>query len=317
MEHEKTLNSKRMKKYILLVVAAVSMIACNNEDNYIDEPVAAHISATIGENFLSRASNKTWAPGDNIGISMSGRYTNMKYTTENGDGMFGGTTLYFKNKHEPVTMTAYYPYTGNENGTPDAVEVSTTAERQNPKEHPKFDFLYAKKENVTGSDPNVKFTFSHMMSKITLIFINGNLDENGYAIDKGADVSKITYYQIDGLILDGKFDTQTGVCAAKTGVETKPLLMTTTGVVSGDAVPSLIVFPQTTTAVSLKIHDSENQDYSCSLNFGDAGIVAGNNYEFRIKVNKTGLSVNESSITEWYPVVNGGEDKDPVAGSSD
>lgn len=64
--------------------------------------------------------------------------------------------------------------------------------------------------------------------------------------------------------------------------------------------PSLILFPQATAGktVRMKLHDSDEQDYACDLNFGDNAIVSGNNYQYTIKVSKTGLSVN-SSITKW------------------
>ncbi|MDE6002485.1 MAG: fimbrillin family protein [Prevotella sp.] len=279
-----------MKKIFLLAAAVMALAACNNADNDVDGPVAAKVTATIGQSALTRASETLWANGDKIGITMGDRYTNVPYTTA-GNGVFTGDTMYFKNKTEPVTLTAYYPFAGTKGTAPGLIEASTIADNQTTDKQPGFDFLYARKENVTGSEPNVNFTFSHRMSKLTLIFKNGN---------NGTDVGKLTSYQIDGLVLDGTFDTTTGVCAAN-NVAPESLSMTTTGVESGKQLPSLIVFPQATAGktVTLKIKDNENQDYACTLNFGDDGIVSGNNYQFAITVNKTGLIVNTSTITDW------------------
>lgn len=294
-----------MKKVLFLVVATFALVACNNDDNYVDEPIAAHISATIGKSAESRASETSWAEGDEIGITMTGNnvsYVNLKYTTGAGDGKFTGTTMYFKNHIDPLTLTAYYPYTGDEGTSPAIMEASTTAERQTSEDQPEFDFLYARLENVTGSTPNVEFTFSHQMSKLTFIFENGN---------DGTDVSKITSYTIDGLVLDGTFNAETGVCAV-TDVAPATLSIIPDKVENNVALPSLIVFPQITAGknVRLKIHDSEGQDYTCPLSFGDDGIVAGNNYQYTIKVSKTELSVN-SSITNWtlVEIKNGHEAK--------
>lgn len=277
-----------MKKYILLAAAAISITACNTEDNYIDEPVAAHISATIGESTLARAHDVTWDANDCIGISMSGRYTNYKYTTENGDGVFSGATIYFKNKQEPVTISAYYPYTGTEGQAPDVFEVSTKVDRQTPDLQSEFDFLYAVKENVTGSEPDVHLAFSHMMSKLTLVFKKGN---------DGTDVSRITSCVISGLVLEGTFNPVTGACAAN--IATAEPLELTPEVVDGKALPSLILLPQPVEKVMMKITDNQDQEYSCELKFDGNRLESGNNYLFTIRVNKTGLNIEKYAITNW------------------
>lgn len=277
-----------MKKYILLVAVAITLASCNSEDNYVEEPVAAQISATIGESTPTRAGDITWNKGDNIGVTMSGRYTNIKYTTANGDGNFTGTTMYFKNKQEPVTLSAYYPYSGTEGQAPAIIEATTGSERQTVDEQPKFDFLYAVKENATGSDPKVNFTFNHRMSKLTLTFKDGN---------EGTHVSMITSCQIDGLVTEGTFNPVSGVCSAKSTAPS-PLNLTPT-VVHGVPLPSLILFPQTVSKVTLKITDSQNQEYSCELKFDGNRLDSGNNYVYTINVKKTGLNIENHSIANW------------------
>lgn len=279
-----------MKKIYLLAAATLAIAACNNDDNYDNQPVAAQITATIGESAVARASDNQWAKGDRIGISMGTKYLNMEYTTDNGDGTFSGTTMYFPNKTEPVTLTAYYPYTGHEGESP-VLEASTPAENQTPEKQADFDFLYSKLSDVTGSNPKVDFTFSHRMSKLTIIFKNGS----------GMDVSKITSCSIEGLILYGSFDTATGECTAKSDAGTKSLNINTANVKTEVALPSLIIFPQSleNKTVTLKITDSEKQDFACDLSFEGNRIMSGNNYQFTITVNKTGLTINKSSITDW------------------
>lgn len=275
-----------MKKYILLAAVAISLTACTSEDNYIDEPVAARIRATIGESARTRASDVTWDEGDNIGITMGNRYQNIQYTTQNGDGTFVGTIMYFQNKQEQLTLTAYYPYTGTEGESPAIIEASTGAERQTSAEQPKFDFLYAVKENVTGADPNVNFSFSHKMSKLTIVFENGNI---------GTDVSKITSCEINGLVLEGRFNPMTGECAAKADTPSSALNLST----AAGVLPSLILFPQTVDKVTMKITDSEAQEYRCELKFDGNRLESGNNYLYTITVNKTGLTVNKCEIAQW------------------
>lgn len=292
-----------MKKFILLAAAAIALGACNTEYNYIDDPVAAQITATIGENAFARASN-TWDEGDSIGVSMNGRYSNMKYITESGDGKFVGTTMYFKNKQEAVTLTAYYPYSGTEGQTPAVVETSTGVERQTDDGQPLFDFLYAVKENVTGAEPNVNLTFEHRMSKLSIIFKKGN---------DGTDISKITSCRIDGLIMEGTFNPVSGACSAKSTPATSITLTPT--MEDGKALlHPLLLFPQTVAKVTLNIADSEDQRYSCELKFDGDRLESGNNYLYTINVKKTELVVEPASILPWYEKK---PEKDPNASSSD
>lgn len=279
-----------MKKVTLLAAVAILFTACNNEDNYIDDPVAAQISATISESPAARASDSSWDEGDNIGITMNGRYLNFKYTTEDGDGKFVGRKMYFKNKQTPESLTAYYPYSGSEDETPAVIEATTGAERQTPGEQKQFDFLYAVKENVSGSEPNVNFLFSHMMSKLTFVLKNGN---------DGTDVSKITSCELNGLIMEGTFNPVTGACAATATTPAAPLNMTPT-MENGNAVLSMILFPQTPAGeVTMKIADSEQQGYRCTLKFDGDRLQGGDHYVYTIIVKKTELVVEEYTIVPW------------------
>lgn len=278
-----------MKKYILLAAVALSLCACESEDNYIDDPVAARVSATIGDSSLTRAKDSSWEKGDAIGISMSGRYDNIRYATADDDGVFDGSIMYFKNKQESVDITAYYPYTGTEGQAPAVLTANTDAAYQTAAEQSKYDFLYASLEGVKGSDPDVNLQFSHKMSKLSLIFKKGN---------DGTDVSKITSYALEGLVLDGTFNPATGACAANTGVASQTLAMTPVAVEKDKALPSLLLFPQPVAKLTLKLKDSDNQDYTCELKLTDGRLASGNHYVFTVTVNKTGLAVNPT-INPW------------------
>ncbi|MDE5976596.1 MAG: fimbrillin family protein, partial [Muribaculaceae bacterium] len=283
-----------MKKFLLLVAAAVTLAACTNEDNIIDidneEPVKAHISASIQNSSITRVADQSWASGDKIGVTMVGRYNNLAYTyTEAENGKFEGADMYFRNKRDAETLTAYYPHSGTEGTPPEIIEANTSGDFQTPAEQTKYDFLFAKKENVSGSAPNVTLDFSHKMSKITFTFKKGN---------DGTDVSKITSCRITGLVLQGTFNPVTGDCAATTGIPTSPLDLSLS-VQEGVALPPLILFPQNVEKVTLKITDSEEQEYSCELKFADDRLESGNNYVYTIVVKKTALNVEQFTIANW------------------
>lgn len=287
-----------MKKIYILAAVTLALTACdNNDDNTLPSQLEAQISATIGGSVLSRASDNSWAAGDQIGITSTiggvvREFINLAYTTIDGNEKFTGTPIYF---HKPMSLTAYYPFTGSEGTAAGIIEAATTAENQTKEKQSKIDFLYAGQTNVSVTDPNVKFNFEHKMSKLTLIFKKGN---------DGADISKITSYQITGLILQGTFDTANGVCAVMNGASAENLEIALDNLTVTDGVaqaPSLIIFPQTIAGgkVRLKITDSEQQDYACDLTFGDGVIAPGNNYLYTITVSKTGVSIDNPSITDW------------------
>lgn len=163
----------------------LALTACdNNEDNPGTSSTAAKIFATIGESTLSRAVDDSWNPNDRIGISSTvgdtpGPYINVKYTTENGDGIFTGKDLFF---YTPMTLTAYYPFTGEEDKVPGVggiIKVNTLPENQTKENQPEIDFLWDSKTGVDKKDfsvtkPEVKFTFAHKMSKVSFTFLSSD-----------------------------------------------------------------------------------------------------------------------------------------------
>ncbi len=291
-----------MKKILLFAAATLALAACNNDDEYVDNgPVAVQVTATIGENAMTRASNTSWAVGDKIGITTlrkdESKYINMKYTTTAGDGVFTGNTMYFQDKTEPVTFTAYYPFTGSEGTAPGIIEAHTSAEYQTADRQPEIDFLHDRRASITGSDPKVNFMFSHRMSKLTLTFKNGT----------GADVGKITSYSIDGLTLKGTFDpaSEKGDCVATEteNAETLTIDLAQAGVTveNEKSIPSLILFPQHTgeKQIMLHIYTNDSQHYGCRLQFGGGNLAASNDYQYTITVNRTGLDVEKATIVDW------------------
>lgn len=293
---------KRMKKIMLFAAATLALAACNNDDEYADNgPVAVQITATIGENAMTRASNTSWAAGDKIGITTlrkgESKYINMEYTTTAGDGVFTGTPMYFQDKTEPVTFTAYYPFTGSEGADPGVIEAYTSAEYQAADKQPEIDFLHDRRSSIKGSDPKVNFVFSHRMSKLTLTFKNGT----------GADVGKITSYAIEGLTLKGTFDpaSEKGDCTATEaeGAETLTIDLAQAGVTveNEKSIPSLILFPQHTGEKEIKLHiyTNDGQHYGCRLQFGGGNLEASNDYRYTITVNRTELDVDKATIAGW------------------
>lgn len=319
-----------MKKIFLLAAAALALAACdNNEDNLLTTDEALQITASIGESVVSRAADASWAKGDKIGIlstigiekPVAGPYVNLEYTTDNGDGVFKGTSIFF---YKPMTLIAYYPFTGVEKtapGTNGVISVTTNADAQ--KDLPLIDFLWDSKTGIDKKDfsvsnPNVNFTFAHKMSKLTFTFqsslpVYDEKNENQMVSD-GVDVRTMVSYTIEGLGITGTFNTATGVCAVDETKGRQGLTISFNEETVNEidkykytrTFPSLIVFPQSKPDNGFILHITTRelkegrplQDYKCSLPF-DGEIKPGYHYKFNIMVSRRGLFVGDLTIEEW------------------
>lgn len=251
-----------------------------------------------------------------IGISSTvgsvvGPYINVEYTTLEGDGEFTGNKLFF---YKPMTLTAYYPFTGEEGtapGTDGVIESDTRPENQKPDKQLNIDYMWDSQSGIIAADPNVNFKFAHKMSKITFTFQSSPAiyDEfTGIKLADKVEVSDMVSYGIEGLVLDGTFNTATGVCAVKNDVTAETLDINVKNTVEHNvAVKPIILFPQTFSDGSVKLHitsdelNDENslQHYNCPLSFSNGEIKPGYHYRYTIKVTKIGLIVGEMTVEPW------------------
>lgn len=289
-----------MNKIYLFAASALMLTACSNDSEFLkNDPVAARITATIGNSLSSRAVGTSWAKGDRIGITTlrgsESKYVNMEYTTGNGDGKFTGTPMYFQDAEAEVTFTAYYPFSGTEGTAPAIIENNTRASQQTPERQPLFDYLWDSRKGKKG-EPDINFIFAHRMSKITMTFQDGD----------GTHVSKIESYSFDGLVLEGTFDPATGEAKAK-DMAPETLKLDVRNVTSGSARPSIIVYPQTTAGQVVLRIVKEGQTYRCALAFGGGELQPGTDYQYTITLNKTGAEVTKSTISPWATQTGSGD----------
>lgn len=299
-----------MKKIFIIAAASLAFWACDNNE---DTPVAVKITATIGDSTPTRAVDSIWAKGDQIGISstvggIAAPYTNVKYTTEDGLGNFEGKTLFF---YKPMILTAYYPFTGEEGnapGTNGIIESNTRIDNQKPKKQPDIDFLWDSQSGFTAAEPNINFKFSHRMSKVTFTFQSSDaVVIDGITIAGPVEVSDMVNYTLNGLVLDGTFNTATGECSVKSGVAAESLSVDVENVKDNVAVLPLIIFPQTlnggTALLDIYTDELTNpsvlQHYKCNLGFSNGEIKPGYHYKYTIRVTKMGLIIGKMTVEPW------------------
>lgn len=304
---------RKASAYIITAaVTVMTLTACGNDDN---EPAVAFrqdypdFTATIVAT-QSRAFDRSWERGDRIGISGAGR-TNVSHLTAAGDGIFTveapGDQIYFQDESE-VTFTAYYPWSAGE----------VTADTRTQTVQKDFDFLWAEAKGKKDA-PNVRFTFSHRMAKVSLTLRPGE----GMSFDevKGATLS------LGGFRHTGSFNTADG-STTLTGDATANWVFS--GGVAAASVNdtdrtltySFIVFPQTHAAplaflAELALTGDNTYNLRADIDFTGANAekdgadasnewVAGRQYNLTLTLNKTDVSLDRCEIIPWVEV-NGGE----------
>ena len=280
---------------------ALSLAACTNDNEVMDNgPVAARINAEISNAVATRASGTTWNENDRIGLTGIGtQYDNVPYIMNGGTFKEDGKPIYFHTT-EDVVFRAYYPY-DEDGGTLTAITDAAAQQNQ-----PVIDFLYATGATASTRDPEVNFTdgnpagtanpdpaldhsFHHCMSQITLTFEAGD----------GIDFSTIQpeSYTLSELVLEGSFDTATGI--AKADENTQPVDLTME--LGSTLTSSVILFPQAKASIDLTVEFNDNE-YSATLEIPDDALAAGNNYTYTVTVHNKGLSIQSPEITPWTPV---------------
>ena len=276
-------------RFFAFAALALTLAACNNDnENLNDGPVAAQFIADITPATRVNSGGTDWTDGDRIGVTGAG-FTNVPYKRENGKFVTDGTTIYF-NDTETHTFHAYYPYQ-SDGGT---VTVNTAADKQGPG----IDFLFASGAKGSTRSPEVSFTdkggednsFHHRMSLIKFTFKPGD-----GLIFNGMEPSG---YTVDGLKLEGTFDTATGTTAV-TAASESPITMQ----LGGATTSQVIILPQEVTS-SLNLKVSYNgQSYNAQLKLPETPTAnfytAGYAYTYNITLNNKGIEVSDPTINPW------------------
>ena len=303
------------KEYWLAAVLLVGMTACSNDETgnaTTGDADAALFTGSI-EAPHTRAFDQTWEDGNQIGISgtTGGKtYTNICYNyAGTGDETFTAAAekIYYQDE-QGVTFAAYYPWA--ESLTASTTISVGTWKQANQKT---FDFLYAQANGQ--KDVKVNFNFKHRMSKLVLTVKAG--------ADMIYDDVKNAVCYLGNFLYEGTFDRATGIATATgnpsvmwafannttQGEETFNTPTISEKESEGFVSYTLILFPQTfpSSAENLSFYaETGGNTYSAEIDLSkvpgnnDANeLKAGTQYNITINLNKTGLTVGESTISVW------------------
>lgn len=283
-----------------LGMTVLAFAACSNEEEVVNSsPVAAQVTAGI-EGVQTRATGTAWDANDQIGVSCTGGrtvYTNVPYTISNtSSGSFTSIEPIYFQDTEDVTFSAYYPYAESGN----IVEKTITATDQETEAQKKIDYMYASGAKASKYNPQVKFTneggtdarFKHKMSLLSFTFNQGT----------DTDLKNMTDFTISGLKMKGSFDTANGTATVAADAQATDLKITETPSESDTYTRSLILFPQQVEDKKITLSltlDGETYKTELSVPNGKDEFESGNKYTYTIRVNKTGVTISQSSIENW------------------
>lgn len=294
-------------KYILLT-SLVSLMAagCGNDVNLPDTGGSRdypEFTATICD-AASRAYDKSWEQGDEIGISGCDR-SNVCHHTLNGDGSFSvknsNEQIYFKNSNK-TDFTAYYPWNELAEGV-----VGIKADTRDQSRQKSFDFLWAKASGNNES-PNVAFKFAHRMSKLAVTVRPGT--------DTSYEELKTAALSFEGLRHTGSFKTDDGATSVE---EVKGPWSFSNFAKFNDAEKtvtfSLIFFPQVLDqplkfVAELSSPGKPEFSIQADIDFSNANReldgasaknewVTGRQYNLSVTINKSGAVIDKCDIEPW------------------
>lgn len=242
---------------------------------------------------VTLASATAWSPGDAIGISSaaSGKVQhNVKYITENGDGVFvpahPDTAISIRKGEGTVKLYAYYPFIGQNGAFPSAIDktlYTITPDDQTPERQPSIDLLFA---TATFAQSNVDLQFRHKMSRIVLNFEAGNgLDRLGDMECSFGNVrTSFFFYRAAGNIepditsLPGRFSVS---------------------LPSGITTASFLFFPQNPGIVLPFNIEMNGETYTTTGLPLSNGLESGMEYVFTVRVSDRRVTISASSSACW------------------
>ena len=314
----------KVTKIILFAAATLSLVACSNDETTDNGPVAARFTAGIGAP-VTRTVGSNWN-ADHIGImvtsapnsDMEDLYKNVEYSTAStgttADFLPASGGIFFQDKNEEVTFSAYAPYqTSAANALPGTDGVITVnTQNNNGDSQEEIDFLFASGATASQQSPTVTFakagggadnSFHHQMAQLNIVFQVSTAD--------GFEASEIlkdgNIFNLGGLVHEGTFDVTSGTTTTTgTAVDSWDI----TGCKKADdetantRTYSLILLPQDLSNSPLNVGITiDKQVYTNKADI-KPNLEAGKSYTYTITVKKTGLVVSGCTIQNWTPMGN-------------
>jgi hypothetical protein len=226
------------------------LYGCSDEDTVIDnsdERAELQVTALIVDCVSTRVTSESaWENNDQIGISDGSSYTNVPYQYSSSTTKWTAVSesIYYASD---ATYTAYYPYDSS---------VGSDGYLSGSK-----DFLFAK-ATASTTFPEVSFSFSHCMSKLTIKILETY---------SNTEITKTC--TIKGLKSGGKFNV-------KTGATTTPTATSDISLTSGS---SMYLYPQDGAKFTVSFTNYGNT-YTVTIDQSSTKFEAGKTYAYTLQL---------------------------------
>ena len=291
-----------MKKYFILAAAALSMVACSNNesDNQVQNPDnVIRLNASVGD--ITRAATNiqstAFDEGEDIYLEMTATGYDKKtatYTTaavsegKNALSVKAGSTAFTWPANGTIAIKAFYPYVDGKQVTSETASFSVEENQSTDAAYKKSDLMYS--NNITAQAKQagaVGLTFNHALTKIIV-----NLTAGTGVV--ASDINNCT------VTLSAK-KTVT-ISEGVAGTEANSATDAATITMGQGANNAAIIVPQEYAANAdfITVTTAGNHSVTFKLTGGktfDAGKV----YTYNLTVNMSEITLQSTTISVWDP----------------
>ena len=306
-----------MKKNLYIIATAMAAVlalgACSNDDENIvngvdlSKPISLSFSpaqidvqtrATIGV-------TGAFENGDRVGVYVSSstladaEYRNIRFTA-GANNTWTSSDMYWQSGTDTYTLTAYYPFAGEEGTAAASLAVCLPADQSDPDTYSAADYLWAQIPAQAPTNGAISMTLNHQMSLLKLDMTAG--DDMTLA-----EIATMTPAILGTIPAAGTWDLTSGNITAATeeGATTHASIRP---YMDYDASANTLtyyalVMPATSfeqDSKFLTLTATNGTEFSYDLNV-TGGIEAGaNTYcDLDLTVNRTGITISSFSIGDW------------------
>lgn len=287
---------------VALTMAASSFIGCSNDDDNSKNSRDTGTALQVGADINTRAVDVTWGTNDQIGITMfkhgtfdlaEGNHINKIYVkTQRSNDSFGplneSQEIYLPQDGSLADFMAYYPYSSAM--TMSYVMPINVSDQTS---QPKIDFMTAQQNKATGytkSDPFVKFTFTHRLSKIIINLIAPEHYNPNTLI--GSTVT------IEGMYTRGNYQLTNNTLGTEPDLASMSnILLRTTTALPATTCEAIVLPRLAGTGVAFQILLANGDKFTAYMK-RDLVLASGYKYIFDIKLNQTPAEVS-ADILPW------------------
>lgn len=311
-----------MKKFItygFLSLILFATQACNNEDNQTDEmsgKVAIAFTCEMGSRAASNLQGTLFDSSAELGVfalksngatdyGYYNHYCTNQHTINGYDSLLQATQMYFPLAQEyvDVDFVAYAPYNANY-GLKRTYDFDIQADQSTKAGYIKSDLLYGLPtagnpvHHVITHDPtkktqNVKLTFHHLLSKITLI-----LQPMAPLTAEALVGAQVTLKQVATKVPFNLVDGSLGTASTPADVLIASVASADETTVSGLIPPQTISSGDTFIVVTLS--DGQVYEYAIPAS-GDQTFNGGKNYQYKMKFGANQMTVT-MSVADWVDI---------------